>query len=169
MNDASESNSNKPTGHTSNDSDMTAKPPEPSLPPSPMDSETSKKEPIPQEGPPSSLNLARLKREAKKASERRTYLQPKPGFEWNPLRSLPRNLPCPCQSGKKYKACHLDKMPLVVPVAVANDYREQIAKPGLVFRTKENEHLFKGTKPDTAQGEEPCEPTEPTAKDAGGT
>lgn len=37
------------------------------------------------------------------------------GFIWNPLKSMPRNSPCPCGSGKKFKKCHLNVLPDVVP------------------------------------------------------
>lgn len=30
---------------------------------------------------------------------------PNPGYDWNPLRAH-RNIPCPCESGKKAKHCH---------------------------------------------------------------
>lgn len=47
----------------------------------------------------------------------------KPGFEWNPLLKIPRNAPCPCDSGKKFKHCHLVNMPRAVPEAFAKEYR----------------------------------------------
>jgi hypothetical protein len=31
----------------------------------------------------------------------------KPGYSWNPLLSYPRNHPCFCMSGRKFKQCHL--------------------------------------------------------------
>lgn len=39
-----------------------------------------------------------------------------PGYAWNPLRSVPRNFPCPCRSGKKFKSCHLDRLAPAVEV-----------------------------------------------------
>lgn len=30
---------------------------------------------------------------------------PKPGRAWNPLVNFPRNAPCFCESGKKFKKC----------------------------------------------------------------
>lgn len=57
---------------------------------------------------------------------------------WNPLKTLPRNNPCPCQSKKKFKNCCLKTLPDVVPEADAKRYREQMAKPGLVFLTPAN-------------------------------
>lgn len=38
------------------------------------------------------------------------------GFMWNPLLKLPRNSPCPCKSGKKFKKCHLPKMTRMLPL-----------------------------------------------------
>lgn len=35
---------------------------------------------------------------------------PPPGKVWNPARDYPRNLPCLCGSGLKYKKCHLKGM-----------------------------------------------------------
>jgi hypothetical protein len=43
----------------------------------------------------------------------------KPGFHWNPLKKLPRNGPCICQSGKKYKKCCL---PLAKEVVDAGEF-----------------------------------------------
>lgn len=71
--------------------------------------------------------------------DHKTYLAPLPGHVWNPLRSLPRNSQCPCPSGKKFKACHLDKLPWAVPADTARQYIDQMAKPDLVFVTKENQ------------------------------
>lgn len=34
----------------------------------------------------------------------------KDGFAWNPLKSYPRNAPCVCRSGKKFKKCCMDKI-----------------------------------------------------------
>lgn len=62
-----------------------------------------------------------------------------PGLTHNPLRTLPRNEPCPCRSGRKFKLCCLAKLPQMVPKHVADSYREQMRKDDLVFLTKENE------------------------------
>ena len=32
----------------------------------------------------------------------------------NPFREFPRNSPCPCESGKKFKNCHLSSMKMYV-------------------------------------------------------
>lgn len=61
-----------------------------------------------------------------------------PGYQWNPMRQLPRNMPCPCRSGRKFKRCCLKQMPIAVPAAVADDYRKQMAAPDLVFITHQN-------------------------------
>lgn len=62
-----------------------------------------------------------------------------PGFTWNPLRRLPPNRECPCQSGKKFKACCKDRLPRAVPSATASLYEEQMKKRNLLFLTDENE------------------------------
>ncbi|AFC22542.1 hypothetical protein phi1422_0022 [Bdellovibrio phage phi1422] len=36
------------------------------------------------------------------------------GNQWNPLKAYPRNLPCPCGSGIKFKKCCVDKIPMTV-------------------------------------------------------
>lgn len=38
--------------------------------------------------------------------------RPNEGFIFNPFRKLPRNEPCPCGSGKKFKKCHLPLLPM---------------------------------------------------------
>lgn len=46
-----------------------------------------------------------------------TVWKPKKGYEYNPLHSVVgRNDPCPCGSGKKWKKCHMDVAPRIVPV-----------------------------------------------------
>lgn len=45
----------------------------------------------------------------------RMLRKPATGFQYNPLLSYPRNAPCPCKSGKKFKKCHLPVMPAVIP------------------------------------------------------
>jgi len=40
--------------------------------------------------------------------------RPKDDSMFNPNRKYPRNLPCPCQSGKKFKKCCLLNQPMVV-------------------------------------------------------
>lgn len=73
----------------------------------------------------------------------RVFLAPMPGFQWNPLLNLPRNRPCPCLSGKKFKACCLDRLPKVVADTAAKEYREQMKKPDLVFLTHKNQEEVK--------------------------
>lgn len=62
-----------------------------------------------------------------------------PGWAWNPLLTLPRNQPCPCRSGLKFKTCCLRKLPKVVTIQDAEIFKAQMLKPDLVFITKENE------------------------------
>lgn len=71
------------------------------------------------------------------------FLAPMPGFVWNPLRKLPKNMACPCLSGKKFKACCLPKLQPAVPIEVAETYKNQIASGELVFLTPENQHKLK--------------------------
>jgi len=69
-------------------------------------------------------------REKKRMDPTRMAMSPKPGFIWNSLKKLPRNMPCPCQSGKKFKACHLNMLPPVVPEKIAKSYIEAMKRPG---------------------------------------
>ena len=58
---------------------------------------------------------------------------PMKGYDWNPLRNLPRNAPCPCGvSGKKFKQCCLKVMPEIVLMERADEYREAMKTPHLV-------------------------------------
>lgn len=72
-------------------------------------------------------------------SGQRTAIRPRPGYTWNPLRTLPRNNACPCRSGKKFKACCLNSLAPVVTEEDAANIRVQMAKPDLVFMTKDNQ------------------------------
>lgn len=88
-------------------------------------------------------------------------MKPLPGFAWNPLRTLPRNIPCPCLSGRKFKTCCLIKLPPVVPAKDAEAFLEQMSKPDLVFLTKENEgrigEAVKARQAEMAQLQATCE------------
>lgn len=47
------------------------------------------------------------------------FYKPKDGYVWSPLRKIPRNSKCPCDSGKKFKHCHLDKIsPTIDPHSI---------------------------------------------------
>ncbi len=52
--------------------------------------------------------------------------RPPPGMAWNPLKTLPRNLPCPCRSGAKFKTCCQPKLPMFVNAREAKIYSESI-------------------------------------------
>lgn len=78
----------------------------------------------------------------RQSSTARAILKPIPGFVWNPLRTLPRNMRCPCRSGRKFKACCLPNLPPAVSEEDAKGYREQMSKADLFFLTKDNEHLL---------------------------
>lgn len=71
------------------------------------------------------------------------FLGPAPGFTHNPLLKLPRNMPCPCRSLKKFKVCCLPKLPQVVSIKDAELYREQMERPNLTFVTHENKELLR--------------------------
>ncbi len=43
-----------------------------------------------------------------------TVIVLKPGFAWNPFTKFPRNLPCYCGSGTKFKRCHSGKISEVI-------------------------------------------------------
>lgn len=48
--------------------------------------------------------------------------RPKKGFVANPLRKYPRNDPCLCGSGKKWKRCCEPDMPLYIPKSEKEDH-----------------------------------------------
>lgn len=48
-----------------------------------------------------------------KETKNKAY-KPLPGDIWNPLVKFPRNNPCPCGSGKKFKVCHLTSVSPVI-------------------------------------------------------
>jgi hypothetical protein len=50
---------------------------------------------------------------------------PAKGFMWNPIREFPRNDPCPCGSGKKFKKCHRLLMADIIPT---QEYLDQQRK-----------------------------------------
>jgi hypothetical protein len=81
--------------------------------------------------------------EPQRPNDPRCFRAPMPGFVWNPIRTYPRNNPCPCRSGQKFKACCLNRLPPAVPEELARQYREQMKKPDLIFITKENEGYIK--------------------------
>lgn len=60
--------------------------------------------------------------------------QPTDGFVRNPLRELPRNMACPCGSGKKFKKCCLDVTRLYIPREHLDEYSKtaQLAREGRV-------------------------------------
>lgn len=78
-----------------------------------------------------------------KKNERRSHYGLMPGYTWNPLLGLPRNRPCPCLSGAKFKQCCLHKLPKAIPIEAAEEFIEQMKKPDLVFVTRENEEYLK--------------------------
>ncbi len=46
----------------------------------------------------------------------------------NPLLKYPRNKPCICQNGKKFKVCHLNQLPRMVPSEMAENAKELLGK-----------------------------------------
>jgi hypothetical protein len=55
--------------------------------------------------------VKRNKRIADRQALCRMSCAPKPGWTQNPLLTLPRNGPCPCESGRKFKKCCLPDQP----------------------------------------------------------
>lgn len=51
-----------------------------------------------------------------------------PGFEMNPFKKYPRNSPCYCESGKKFKNCCLNSEPMAIPKGEAETARTLIAQ-----------------------------------------
>ena len=45
--------------------------------------------------------------------------KPKTGYTYNPMCKIPRNDPCPCQSGKKYKKCCMNAISRYIPLSYA--------------------------------------------------
>lgn len=70
--------------------------------------------------------------------KKRMGMVPMAGFSLNPLRELPRNMRCPCGSGNKFKDCHLDEMPHVLPTHLADKYRPALKRPELIQFTEED-------------------------------
>ena len=50
--------------------------------------------------------------------------KPNAGFVWNPLLKLPRNMACPCKSGKKWKVCCLPVTKHVIPRDAFDEYQK---------------------------------------------
>ncbi len=67
----------------------------------------------------------------------RNAWRPKDGFQINPLLKLPRNMSCPCQSGKKFKACHLDLLEKVISDDRAQVYEAALKQPLHTIRFNE--------------------------------
>ena len=59
-----------------------------------------------------------------------------PSSRWNPLLNYPRNSPCPCQSGKKFKKCHLNMLPLAVKAEEAETYKKVMAQHKTIMFTQ---------------------------------
>lgn len=73
----------------------------------------------------------------------RVFMAPRPGFKYNPLLKFPRNNPCPCKSGKKFKVCCLSTLPQCVTDQEADSYEKAMAQPGLTFITQKNKEEMK--------------------------
>ena len=79
----------------------------------------------------------------------------KDGFAWNPLLKIPRNFPCPCQSGAKYKDCHLKTMPRAIPSKLAAEYNDKLKHlPSLRFIHDDKEINLENEKADIRQSED---------------
>lgn len=53
-----------------------------------------------------------------------TYYKPKEGRVWNPLAKLPPNMPCPCQSGIKFKKCCRQFQPATIDKAALPEFEK---------------------------------------------
>ena len=68
----------------------------------------------------------------------------KVGYEPNPLFKYPRNLPCFCGSGIKFKKCHLSKIPSHVKLVDFNKLDKYIQDMiSVVTKLKENGVVYK--------------------------
>ena len=84
-------------------------------------------------------------KEDKKAG--RMSYKPKPGYTWNPFRKYPQNLPCYCGSGKKFKKCHRDVLPVCVKSSEVGQveayikkmiaYISELKSEGIVYKTQQ--------------------------------
>lgn len=70
------------------------------------------------------------------------YLPPQ-GNLWNPLLKSPRNGPCGCGSGRKFKTCCLGKLPPTLPAALV-DKISAGAKVQFVEKTADKQTVNKG-------------------------
>ena len=85
--------------------------------------------------------------EVKIKNRGRLAMKLKPGFVWNPLLKLPRNMRCPCGSGKKLKACHLDKFPRAIKKELADQYQLAMRNPDRIdFIEDDNRNAVELTK-----------------------
>lgn len=75
-----------------------------------------------------------FKEQRKIGQGKRVFRAPE-GMVWNPLRSYPRNAPCVCGSGKKFKGCHLQELPDTCSASDAKNLQ------GLVDRAKCGENV----------------------------
>lgn len=88
--------------------------------------------------PQSQHDFSKIQKQQKYLNRRAFIL--KSDMDWNPLLNYPRNNPCPCKSGKKFKKCHLNLLPVAVPAKEAKLFREIMAKQQeIVFTMKERE------------------------------
>ena len=86
-----------------------------------------------------SSELGELSPDQLRSPEGRVYMGPAPGFKFNPLLRLPRKMPCPCQSQKKFKTCCLPKLPPVIRSEDAEMIEAQMGRPNLTFVFEESE------------------------------
>lgn len=48
---------------------------------------------------------------------------PSKGCAWNPVQKYPRNEKCPCNSGKKFKKCCMEKIAPCIKTEIANQMK----------------------------------------------
>ena len=73
-------------------------------------------------------NIKKLEEAIEKQKAKPMGYVPPEGYVWNPLRAYPRNLFCPCTSGKKFKKCCLPKMPATVKAEDEKMLKEAVQK-----------------------------------------
>lgn len=71
------------------------------------------------------ITVQPTKSSLKRAMEPGGYV-PVEGSAWNPLQKYPRNEPCYCGSGKKFKKCCLPFEPLAIDQAVVESARPHV-------------------------------------------
>src|SRR5579859_3237184 len=61
-----------------------------------------------------------------------------PGHAWNPMRKFPRNNPCPCGSGLKFKKCCLSTMKPAITTSQAQQAEAFLASGATILQAAQD-------------------------------